>query len=124
MDSNQFSVYRKRLEKTQKQLAELLGTSLKAVCSYEQGWRTVPPHVERQIYFLLSRKADVNNEQKNCWEILNCPDERKNKCPAGEFNSGKFCWFINGTICTSKSQESWEKKITICRKCQVMKNII
>ncbi len=124
MESKDFSIYRKRLKKTQKELAELLGTSLKAVCSYEQGWRSVPPHVERQVYFLLSRKTETCDKQKNCWEILNCPEERKNKCPAGEFNSGQFCWFINGTICTSKSQKSWKKKIEICRKCEVMKDII
>ncbi|NQT56821.1 MAG: helix-turn-helix domain-containing protein, partial [Desulfobacteraceae bacterium] len=46
MDSEEFLRARKRLGKTQKQLAELLGTALKAVLSYEQGWRTVPAYVE------------------------------------------------------------------------------
>jgi DNA-binding XRE family transcriptional regulator len=55
MNRNEFKKYRKRLNKTQKQMAELLGTSLKAIHSYEQGWRTVPVHVERQIFFLVSR---------------------------------------------------------------------
>jgi DNA-binding XRE family transcriptional regulator len=49
MNRNEFKKYRKRLNKTQKQMAELLGTSLKAIHSYEQGWRTVPVHVERQV---------------------------------------------------------------------------
>jgi len=50
LDSEEFLRARKRLGKTQKQLAELLGTSLKAVTSYEQGWRTVPAYVERQVF--------------------------------------------------------------------------
>lgn len=124
MDNKQFSELRKKLQKTQKQLAELMGTSLKAICSYEQGWRSVPPHVERQMYFLLSRKAGSIDEKKNCWDILNCPPERKEKCPSWEYAAGKFCWFINGTICDCKSQKNWEEKIRICRQCRVMKDIL
>jgi len=124
MDNEEFSRFRKRLGKTQRELAELLGTSLKAVCSYEQGWRSVPTHVERQLYFLYLRKADGENNLKNCWEILDCPPERKVECPAWEFNSGKFCWFINGTVCECKSQKTWEEKIKICRNCKVMEGIL
>ena len=56
MNNKQFSALRKRLEKTQKQMAQLLGVSIKAIHSYEQGWRSIPMHVERQLYFLLYRK--------------------------------------------------------------------
>jgi DNA-binding transcriptional regulator YiaG len=55
MDREEFKYFRKGLSRTQKQVAALLGTSLKAIRSYEQGWRTVPPHVERQMLFLISR---------------------------------------------------------------------
>ncbi|MGD9321950.1 MAG: helix-turn-helix domain-containing protein, partial [Desulfobacteraceae bacterium] len=55
MDSKEFVSIRKKLDKTQTQMAQLLGTSVKAVYSYEQGWRNVPSHVERQLFFLLSR---------------------------------------------------------------------
>jgi hypothetical protein len=124
MNTKQFSLIRKKLNKTQKELAELMGTSLKAICSYEQGWRSIPTHVERQLYFLLFRKADAENTQRDCWEILDCPEERKTMCPAWEFKSGKFCWFINGTICSCRSQKNWEKKIEICRECEVMKSVL
>ena len=124
MDNKKFAEIRKRLGKTQKELAVLLGTSLKAICSYEQGWRSVPTHAERQLYFLLTRKFDAQQSQKNCWEILDCPDERRKQCPAWEFNSGKFCWFINGTICACKTQKNWKDKIAICRECEVMKDIL
>ncbi len=124
MESSEFSRYRKKLEKTQKELARLLGTSLKAVSSYEQGWRSIPAHVERQLYFLLARKAELKGKQKECWDIKNCPDRKKKNCPAWEFRSGKFCWFINGTICEAATQNNWGEKIKICKKCEVMKNIL
>ncbi len=123
MESKDFTVIRKKLKKTQKELATLLGTSLKAVCSYEQGWRSVPSHVERQLLFLLSRKKRDSKKVQNCWDLKKCPEEKMKKCPAWEFNSGEFCWFINGTICDSTTMKSWKEKITICKDCIVMKNI-
>ena len=56
MDAFEFKSFREKLKKTQRQMAQLLGVSLKAVHSYEQGWRSIPAYVERQVYFLASRK--------------------------------------------------------------------
>ena len=95
MEKSEFSTIRKKLAKTQKELSELLGTSLKAVSSYEQGWRNIPVHVERQLLFLLAQK---NNTGKYiCWDIRQCSEEVKQTCPAWEFNAGHLCWFISGT---------------------------
>jgi DNA-binding XRE family transcriptional regulator len=123
MDSKVFIDIRKRLDKTQKELASLLGISLKAVCSYEQGWRTIPSHVERQLIFLLTKKFRPEEETANCWELRHCPDEMKKKCPAWEFNAGDCCWFISGTICNNTTYTTWEKKMTICKNCVVLKNL-
>ena len=57
MDSKEFKKIRKRLNRTQKEIAPLLGVSQKAIHSYEQGWRNIPPHVERQMLFLLSKNV-------------------------------------------------------------------
>lgn len=121
MDSKDFIAIRKKLDKTQKQLASLLGISLKAVCSYEQGWRTIPSHVDRQLIFLVAKK---NSQKKpgNCWDIRNCPEETKLNCPAWEFNSGDFCWFIGGTICNNITHKTWDEKMAFCKNCVVMKN--
>ena len=124
MNSELFVQYRKELHKTQKQMAELLGTSIKAVHSYEQGWRSIPPHVERQVYFLLSRRPELTAKIKNCWTVRKCPKERKQNCPAYEFNSGRLCWLINGTICEGAVHKNWAEKMEICRKCEVLKNIL
>ena len=73
MKSATFSKYRKKLNKTQKQMAQILGTSIKAIHSYEQGWRTIPTHVERQLFFLLTRKLQGSNGTLPCWEERDCP---------------------------------------------------
>ena len=46
--------------------------------------------------------------------------ERKMSCPAYEFKAGKFCWFINGTICGGTVHDNWSDKICICRECEVL----
>ena len=123
MDKKEFKSYRNEMEKTQKQMAQLLGTSLKAIHSYEQGWRTIPPAVERQMYFLVSRLNSSAKSKKPCWKIKNCPTEQKKKCPAWEFRSGNLCWFINGTICEGQIRKTWQEKMKICRSCEVFANI-
>ena len=119
MDSKEFVYFRKRLNKTQKQIAQLLGISLKAIHGYEQGWRSVPPSAERQILFLVSRIAENRKLRKPCWSIKKCSPEQKAHCPAWEFKAGKLCWFINGTICEGTVQKSWKEKMEICRSCEV-----
>lgn len=124
VDKKEFSLFRKKMDKTQKEMAQLLGTSLKAIHSYEQGWRNVPAHVERQLFFLLSRTKDVKTKHKPCWILKNCPPKRKRQCPAWEFKAGKLCWFINGNICCGSPQVSWREKMKICRQCEVLSSML
>jgi DNA-binding XRE family transcriptional regulator len=124
MDSQEFKYFRKKLDKTQKQMAALLGISLKAVCSYEQETRSVPMHVERQIFFLVSRLALKNKRKKICWDTIKCSKELKKKCPAWEFQVGDLCWFINGTICKGEAQKNWREKMKICRQCEVFEYLL
>jgi DNA-binding XRE family transcriptional regulator len=123
MDKNEFSRARSLLGKTQTQMAELLRASAKAIQSYEQGWRSIPAHVERQILFLLAMKQGRKN-QKVCWIVRKCTLEKRRYCPAWEFKAGGFCWFINGTLCEGKSQRDWHEKMTICRSCPVMQSLL
>jgi DNA-binding XRE family transcriptional regulator len=123
MDKAEFSLARAKLGKTQAQMAELLRVSLKAIQSYEQGWRSIPTHAERQILFLLSLKEGSRN-RKACWTIRKCSSEKRRHCPAWEFKAGKLCWFINGTLCEGKAQRSWHEKMKICRSCKVMTSYI
>jgi len=104
-------------------MAQLLGVSIKAVHSYEQGWRLVPVHVERQIFFLISRLKKNISDRMPCWDIKACPTEKKEMCPAWEFQAGDLCWFISGTICEGSVHKTWKEKMKICRSCEVMKSI-
>jgi len=123
MDTKEFSKIRSTLGKTQKQVAQLLGTSLKAVQSFEQGWRRIPVHIERQMLFLLAHRDSRAKMHMDCWALKECPDETKRHCPAWEFQLGHLCWFINGTICQGEVQESWERKMKRCRKCEVYRSL-
>jgi len=123
MEKEEFKSYRKQLKKTQKQIAEILGISIKAIHSYEQGWRSIPGYIERQLFFLIcSKKGD--DKRKACWEIKKCPDHYREQCPAYEFQCDKLCWFINGTICEGKSHHNWHEKFKICRECEVFKQLL
>ncbi len=124
MPKEEFKNYRKLLNKTQKQMASLLGISLKAIHSYEQGLRSIPPGVERQLLFFLYKKNRVFKKAKTCWNIKKCSIESKNKCPAWEFEAGKLCWFINGTVCDGTAKKNWQEKMAMCRYCEVFENFI
>lgn len=115
--------YRKWLGKTQKEMASLLGVSLKAIQGYEQGWRNIPVHAERQILFLVSMKRTKGGREIPCWDVLDCPSSVRERCPAWEFRSGNLCWFVNGTLCKGGIQDSWKEKMKICHKCKVFKEI-
>ena len=124
MKKTEFSRIRKRLGKTQKQMAQLLGISLKAVQSFEQGWRNVPVHVERQVFFLLARHYGDEGKCPACWEVTGCEPEIREQCPAWEMNTGTMCWFINGTICKGEPQKNWQDKMKSCRRCDVFKAMV
>ena len=123
MDREEFSKIRQRLGKSQKEMAQLLAVSLKAVQSFEQGWRNVPAHVERQALFLLAMKESQNGAEA-CWDIQNCPAERRDSCPAWEFQGGHLCWFISGTICHGEVQGNWKSKMKLCRACEVFSSML
>ena len=124
MEKKELAKIRNYLGKTQKQLAQLLGTSLKAIKSYEQGWRNIPAYIERQVLFLLVTKKSLDIRQKPCWEIIKCSMETRQNCPAWEFNAGYLCWFINGTVCEGKVQKDWNTKMKMCRQCKVLKSML
>lgn len=123
MDRKEFAKIRQRLGKSQKEMAQLLAISLKAVQSFEQGWRNIPAHVERQALYLLAMK-EARDGGQNCWDIQDCPVEIKDKCPAWEFQSGHLCWFISGTICQGEVQGDWQSKMKLCRKCEVFRSML
>lgn len=124
MNKKEFSQIRRYFGKTQMQIAQLLGISLKAIQSFEQGWRKIPVHTERQLLLLLALKNTGIGKNKPCWLIKKCDMETRKDCPAWEFNGGQMCWLINGTICQGKIQKSWSGKMEMCKKCKVFQSAL
>lgn len=124
MNPKDLGSIREKLGKTQKELSQVLGLSLKAIQSFEQGWRKIPPYAERQLLFLLFVKTRKEKKVSPCWKVQNCSPQYCGKCPAREFDAGDLCWFINGTICHGKVQKTWGRKMEICRKCGVFTNFM
>ena len=124
MNKKEFSRLRFQLGKTQKQMAQLVGVSLKAIQSFEQGYRKVPVHAERQSLLLLALKGSRINRNRPCWVLKECPEETRKNCPAWEFGAGQMCWLINGTVCQGKVQRNWREKMKICNKCKVLQSAL
>jgi transcriptional regulator with XRE-family HTH domain len=121
MGGADFARLRASLGKSQRELAELLGLSLKAVESYEQGWRNVPAHVERMLYFLLFKlNADELGTEEPCWASKACPEDRRDKCVAYVADEGRFCWFFTGRLCASaKGSAKPGSDCEACYDCEV-----
>lgn len=120
MNATEFHIFRIRLNKSSEQLASLLGVSLNSILQYESSKRIVPGHIEKQLFFLISRTIPNFEARNPCWIIKNCPENLKKNCPAWEFKAGHICWFISGTICKGKTHKSWNDKMAVCRECPVL----
>jgi DNA-binding XRE family transcriptional regulator len=111
---------REFLGKSQSELGLLLGVSTRAIQSYEQGWRTAPPHVLRSVAMLLFlnwRKSQT--WMAPCWDVRKCGPEKKECCAAWQLRAGDVCWLVNGTQCGDPHGRDWETKMDHCMKCPV-----
>lgn len=124
MKNKEFVQTRHYLQKTQKEIAQLLCISPKAIQSYEQGWRHIPSDIEREMLLLMSLKKTAEVPPSPCWEAKNCSNEWREHCIVWEYKIRSFCWFVNGTFCQGRFQDSWDNKIRICRQCQVFSQMI
>ena len=61
------------------------------------------------------------NMQIDCWDFKDCPEHRKNSCPAFSHNEGKKCWITTGTWCGGVKQKDMATKIHKCRECDFFK---
>ncbi len=79
-------------------------------------------------------------KRKNCWEILKCGRQMGGEnveelgiCPAAQPSkhdgtnrgerSGRFCWFVAGTMCAGKVSGTFATKLMSCIHCEVFKYI-
>jgi hypothetical protein len=67
-----------------------------------------------------------SRERPNCWEMMNCSIDVRNRCPAYP-DMGRECWKVTGTKCNAGTLEesSLSEKIIYCRgKCAYYKKYI
>jgi Helix-turn-helix len=122
LEIDDFYNARKKLKKTQKEMAELLGVALKTVQCYEQGKRNIPAYIEREVWYLLSNQIGSCVYTEQCWDIVECGV--KEQCPAWEFQTGHMCWFICGTMCECTKGCTLEEKSKKCRSCEIIKDLL
>lgn len=118
---NDLKSIRDALDMSQGKFAELMNISIRAVQSYEQGWRTVPAHVQckaAMMVYLGWRKDQVKVEP--CWDICGCEEEKKATCNAFLMNAGDLCWLMTDSCCQGKKLKTWQAKINRCGKCPAM----
>jgi DNA-binding transcriptional regulator YiaG len=116
---------RAELGLSQSELAAMAGMSVRAVQSYEQGWRCPSDMVRRVLLLLLigQRNGDKLTSIR-CWEQKNCLPEIRNRCIAYVTRQGHICWFFTGTLCEGKRKASWSDKISACMECSVMQILL
>ncbi|MHB1051131.1 MAG: two-CW domain-containing protein [Bacteroidota bacterium] len=76
----------------------------------------------------------MTNNRTNCWEYKNCGlepggknSESRGICPAAiqtnfdmvnnGINGGRFCWFVEKTLCNNEQQGSFLEKFGHCVTC-------
>jgi hypothetical protein len=130
MDKAAFARIRALLGKSQRELASLLGVSLKAVESYEQGWRNIPPNTERMLYlFFFKMNQAAFAPEMPCWAVTSCSEEARRDCVAYAMGEGHFCWFFTGGLCAfahafahASAHASGEGE-RLCHRCKVFSRL-
>lgn len=122
MDRAGFARARVLLGKSQRDLARLLGISIKAVESYEQGWRKIPSNVERMLYFLLFKLNEKSfAHERPCWSTKSCSDASRKECVAFVTGEGHYCWFFTGGLCSAAKASGVGERY--CYTCKVFLRI-
>lgn len=116
---------RSRTHLTQRQFAAAPGISLRALHSYEQGWRPPPTAVQRLLLLLwiIHRNGRRVNSVK-CWELKDCGADCRRRCVAYLSGQGHLCWLLTGTVCEGRPKDSWSEKRLLCAKCKVMAQLM
>jgi len=114
---------RERLDKSQQQMAGLLGVSLRALQSYEQGWRRVPPHVIKQAWLLLllKRRTEPGGVQP-CWVVRGCDQASREACPVHELGAGDLCWLLSAQCRCGGPAGALAAQMDRCEQCPVLEH--
>ena len=113
---------RRSLGMTQATVARTLGVSIRAIQSYEQGWRETPTSVTLQMLVLASAYRTPALGAKSCWEITGCSATQQSQCPCRHTN-GQLCWLVSGRMCGA-SAGSEAASLQSCLDCLVVGRLL
>ena len=107
---------------SQAAFARLVGVSVRAVQSCEQGWRRPSTVLEKAaLLLLIAHRRGGQIPSLRCWEVMSCPPERRSQCITYRSGQGHLCWFLSGTLCTGPEACDWDQKRSICMHCDLFK---
>lgn len=113
---------REALGKSQSEFAELLGVSVRAIQSYEQGWRDTPPLVQKMaVLLMLLQHQQTCGKVQPCSKVNGCSAKVQADCRGAQLGGGHFCWIVTGNKHEGKELKSWDAKAAKCRKCDFLK---
>ena len=106
-------------------MAAALGISVKAVQSYEQGWRETPVRVMIQLLVLLALYRKQTMDDVPCWEIRRCPAAQRERCASFTVGRGQFCWFIGSKECRPDASSGNGRQAALpCMTCPVVRRLL
>ncbi len=77
--------------------------------------------VENLQYSISNFKIHSNGDRR-CWDILSCPSNSRQKCPAYNAEEER-CWLISGTWCKGSQQGDFRSKLRNCMTCEAFRAI-
>lgn len=117
---------REHLGLTQAEFATMLGYSVRAIQSCEQGWRRPSPALEKMALLLyMAYEQGAAFGERNCWEVLQCSPLVRETCVAYQTRQGHLCWFLTGNMaCALTPVENWDAKKAICVECTFFQRLL
>lgn len=77
--------------------------------------------VENLQYTISTFRIHTNGDRR-CWDIMNCPQVSRQKCPAYKAAEDR-CWLIQGTWCKGAQQGDYRAKMRNCMTCEAFVTI-
>lgn len=117
---------RRELELSQAELAHLVGFSVRAIQSCEQGWRRPGASLERAaLLLLMASRNQQGMAQVRCWEVMDCSAERRQTCLTFRSGQGHLCWFLSGALCaTNQEVEESDAGRPACVQCPLFQSLL
>ena len=111
---------RKALGLSQPEMAGLLDISVRAVQSYEQGWRRCPSYIQKLALMFLFLRNNRPSARAPAGRSTSAPPTASGLARARASAGASLCWIVPGTHCHGRVQKNWTAKVSSCSRCPVI----